>query len=438
MTSKKIISPACCVNHVTLLLLCWIIGFSPLFRAEAQSQKYPHAQFYVGTAEAVDVETARLRAYQNLVQQIQVFVSSTLRRTLTENNASVSDSSSATTITTSLLTLRDVEEEVDMQPGSMYRVRKYVARETVRKMFGERKQRILDHLHVAGDIFHPGREAYDVSSALKNLYAASLELTLYPDTIGSTFALFDERHYGISQAGITSAINAIAGAIKFDPVRLIDDDNIVWKYGVSLNGHPVSSLLVNFYDGMGQTDVDVSGGSTMLTFYFNKNDRREKNVTAYVEYRFEEELDPMLRIADSLQSGGVAHPSFIITVPACLQQASPDKISPIDPMPAPKTETVSAEAKTLPQPLRVLLDVKNDFNAIVHTLDELQRHHAVIAGSAKSFESLDGLYGLVVARGEDAILIHRQREHLTNIETGSDATMEQFAGKRIIWIEVLN
>lgn len=413
---------------VIIVLLLWAEASFPQMRAR------PASLYYTGSAEAADLETARLRAYQNLVQQIQVFVSSTLRRTLSERNASVTDSSSASTVAMSLVTLRDVEEESLRLDDGSYRVQKSVSRESVGKFFAARRARIMERIRAASGIFRNSDLPYDISAALKDLYAASLELALYPEAIDSSFTVFDARAFGISRAGIASAIDAIAAAIRFEPLRRIDDDYIVWKYRVQMNGHPVSALRMEFYDGIGQTDADIRQGEALLTFYFGKHDEAERTVRAYLEFRFEEELDASLRIADSLCGSPSSHPFVTLTVPASQSSSHEPNVM----LASTEKGAAAANDDPIPEALRALIGVRRDFDALIRMIDEMQKRHVIAAGSAHSFESLDGLYAVVVAKDRDAVFLHRRKETLINIETGAEAQLAEFAGGRIIWIEVLD
>jgi hypothetical protein len=80
--------------------------------ARAQGDEPSPREYYVGTSEDADLEHARSGALRNLVSQIQVFVSSSFRETLSERNEKLDQATLSTTIARSSIVLKDVGERI--------------------------------------------------------------------------------------------------------------------------------------------------------------------------------------------------------------------------------------------------------------------------------------------------------------------------------------
>ena len=255
---------------------------------------------YIGTAVHANLETARAIAYKNLVEQITVFVSSRGMSQQQEIGGVVSDSAAFTTLTSSSITLNDVREEVKSNTDGKYVVRKIATKESVAKCFAQRRQRIIDHLDAAVREMTTGENQMQVSAVVKNLYWAFLERILYPDTLNHSFKLISGKKYASSLSGIRDALQGAIQQIELIALQKIDDDNLVYQYAAMLQKRTVGDMHFNYYDGQGQTDARVQNGMVNCTFYYQKKNLTEKEVTAYVEYRFTEEMDPELAMADTM------------------------------------------------------------------------------------------------------------------------------------------
>lgn len=384
----------------------------------SQNKPLSDVEYYVGVSEGMDLAKVRSDAYHSLVQQIQVFVTSEIRTSKRESGQFSIDSTSLNTIARSSIILTDVGEIVENVNGELFRVKRFVSKESVKKMFELRRQRMLDFVRIADDEISSNNSAaaVNVGLTLKNYYWALLLAQITPDVTASSIS-----------AQLPNKIEAVARNIVFRAMKRIDDENVVWKYGVEYKGRRVSNLRYSFFDGMGQTDAEVTKGETKLTFYFPGRDDREREIDLTLEYRYEDEMDELVRLADSTLGGRSMPTTVVLMVPG-------EKGTEPAPLPRPPHEKVSI---LIPQALRPLLADHKNFEETKGILDKLVKEGKIITGRANDFETLDGLYALVVGREGVLALLQCVKGKYYNAQAETEVTLREFAGKRIVWIDLL-
>ncbi|MFZ1977881.1 MAG: hypothetical protein WAV76_07970, partial [Bacteroidota bacterium] len=269
---------------------------------------------YVGTAQGRDLQIVRESAFQNLAQQIQVFISSKSYRETREDNKALKDSLFSSTLAQSFMSLTDVRETIDKIDNDNFRVTKSVAKVSVQKMFDMRRKRILDYLNDAERILNEYKTKTVVSlqSVLDDYYQAYLLNLLYPDTI--TYS-FDSQAASVA-VGIPNRMSALARSLEFIPIKQIDDDYIVWQYSVRYNGKAVLDFHYSFFDGMGQSEGMVHNGEAQLTLYYSHKENKERQSQIQMEFPSPDELDNTLSMASKFLNTAVLQKTITIIVPA--------------------------------------------------------------------------------------------------------------------------
>ncbi|HLP15709.1 MAG TPA: LPP20 family lipoprotein [Bacteroidota bacterium] len=400
--------------------------------------------YYIGRGQDASIDVARARAYANMVEQIQVIVSSSLRTATSEKNSSMQNSADQTTLSFSSIMLRDVQEDVQQGQG-VVRVTKYVMRSTVRSIFEQRRRQILDELRAA-EAEADGTAGVDVQRMLGHYYAAWLATALYPDTLTYAF-----RFGGMSTvaAGIPMAMQRVCDRIRFIPDRKIDDEYTTWKYRVSWSERPVTHMRFTFHDGLGESEEEIRDGAVQATFLFA--DKRERRFPAAIEYHTSEFHDPLLAIADSIRSPFAPRMTVEVLLPGETRTAVADTVasgagratkiqqSLTDAGTVQDGRRDTAQKKTalaMPRALQVLDAKKNDLAFVKSEMIRLGKRGDLIAGKKDDFESLDGLYVIVLdEQGIRAMLLY-DRNTYTNIATGEPVQLPDYAGKRILWVKV--
>lgn len=413
------------MQSMILLVLASILSVSAL----SQEEKSRWNAFYEGTGIAKDLESARQAAYNDLIQKIEVFISSSTQRLVTEEQGHFRDKTVQQVVARSSIVLKDVQEDLTKQSDGLYRVVKHVTRESVRAAFKLRRQQIVEHLRMAeselGD-----RKGVNLGAALRHYYWAQLLSKIYPDTLSYTFTAGDafiNKTYSSMTAVLPRVLETVLRDIKWSPVRRIDDEAVVWIYAVRYQDRPAFHLRFSYFDGVGQTDGEVRNGETKLTFYFPKQGAADKEVLLNVDFRYEEEMDEMLRLADSLGGSSTIRATVTVELPGIKEPVAKTPVKP----------QVTPPAVGIPEPVVLLLAQRDGFEKAMGTLNSLVRQRRVVAGSSKDFESLEGLYAVVMGN-EGVLAVLRSREkRLHNLETDTEADMKQYAGKRIVWVEVL-
>lgn len=373
---------------------------------------------YIGTAVHSDIETARAQAYKNMIEQINVFISASSDIQTKETNAGISANAAFRTITMSSISLTDVREDVTKDDEGNYVVKKIVSKESVRKYYEQRRERIIQYLKAASKELDINNTDVRMGVVLKNLYKALLERALYPETLDYTFTLYSSKQFTATIPGIQDALRYTVEQIDFSPIRKIEDDNIVYQYSVTAFNKSVNDLQFNYYDGQGQTDADVINGKTKCTFYYQKRDYPEKGITAYIEYRFSDELSQELAMADGMLSGLQINNGIQFILPG-------------------KNGIVSTTNSPLPPQITELIATSNNFEELTKVLKNLQKRSKIIIGAESDFGSLEGLYGLIPSRNGIEVLFKVEKGKCIDVRTGKEITLDTFAGKPLTYIEVL-
>ncbi len=390
--------------------MCCIVFF--LSSTVAQPHQDVTNKYYVGRGEDASLDVARERARTNLIEQIQVLVTSSLHTIKSENGSTLQNSAVQSTYSYSSIMLRDVQEKVEHEQG-VYRVTKLVTRSVVQSIFDQRRRQTIDYL-TAAEAEGDGTTAVDLQRMLNNYYKAWLMAGLYPDTISYSF-----RFGGVSgvTAGIPRAMQLVCDNIVFSPSRKVDDEYTTWKYSVMWSGRPLKNLRYTFYDGRGDNEETVKNGSAQATFFFT--DKRERLFPVAIQYRETDLQDALLAIADSMRAPFAPKMTIQVLLPG-------EKIKVID----------TVRAIPLPKTLQPLMERHTDLAFFKSEIDRLSKYGDIVAGNKNKFDKLDGLYVIVLdAEGIKSILLY-DKGNYTNTATGSMIHLPDYAGKKILWVKV--
>ncbi len=372
---------------------------------------------YTATAVHKKLDEARSSALNALIQQIQVVVTSNSERRQSEINDLYSDDMLLSTAARSTMSLTDVLETVETLPDKSFRVTKTVPKTSVLKMFNDRRKKIIDHLQEAQSIAFPISLSASVPlhSSLINYFQAYLLTILYPDTL--SFGLGKTSGMTSVMVGIPNTIDQIASAIKFIPVKMIDDEFIVWKYRVEYNGRPVQSLRYSYYDGMGQGEGDVQDGETMITLFYPKKELKERTLSVNLEYLNESEMDDVLRM-------GYASKAV-------------SRLLKMIPVKVPGSAVLPPEPVKPPEQLSMFASKSTRADHIKTELERLSRKGFIVTGKASDFETLHGLYCLVIDRSGVQAFMKNDHNKYYDYISGASKELKEYSGMRIIWIELL-
>jgi hypothetical protein len=400
-------------------------------------------KFYVGSAMGDDLQKVRADALENMMQKIQMFVQSEFKRQREETTTAYSDSTVARVIARSSMKLSEVSEDVTNPKPGLYRVTKYVAKTTVDQMFEMRRQKILEHLDIAGTELGKAKAggSVNLTSLLDNYYKAFLLLfTLRDhDTLSYVFHLDEAPYVRISKdlkAGIPYVLDNVISGIHVHPMKHIDDAYTVWKCTVDFKGAPVTNMQYSFYDGAGNSYGDVRNGETLMTFFFPTRENRERDIDVKIEYRNEENEDELLDIAKTLSAKEKLAEVVTFKLPA---DESTVPIKKIEPKKAEPDKAVVATTQTanVPSSIRELIAVQESWNKTKPVLMELNRRKHIIVGRKEDFESTEGLFVLTVDQNGAVTLLQCSKDNLSDLLTKKDFSLHDFEGRPIYWIEVL-
>jgi len=400
-------------------------------------------KFYVGSAMGDDLQKVRTDALENMMQKIQMFVQSEFKRQREETTTAYSDSTVARVIARSSMKLSEVSEDVTNPKPGLFRVTKYVSKTIVDQMFEMRRQKILEHLDIAGTelVKVKAGSSVNLAAVLDNYYKAFLLLfTLRErDTLSYAFHLDEAPYVRISKdlkAGIPYVLENVINGIHVRPVKHIEDAITVWKCTVDFNGVPITNMQYSFYDGAGNTYGDIRNGETLMTFFFPSKENRERDIDIKIEYRNEENEDELLDIAKTLSAKEKLAEVVTFKLPAD-EVTVPIKI--IEPKKAEPDKAVVATTQTanVPSSIRELIAVQESWNKTKPVLMELNRRNHIIVGRKEDFESTEGLFVLTVDQNGAVTLLQYSKNKLSDLLTKKEYSLHDFEGRPIYWIEVL-
>ena len=142
-----------------------------------------------------------------------------------------------------------------------------------------------------------------------------------------------------------------------------------------------------------------------------------------VEYAYADEMDELLQFAHQSRGNTTIANTLLFT----LQGEKPQHT-----LPPPRD---SVQTTTLPAPIAALLSVKENVENVLNTLQKLVKENKIIAGSAKDFETTDGLYGCIVGKEGIIALIKAEKQQYFDAESGNAVQLKTYAGKRIICLK---
>lgn len=390
---------------------------------------------YIGVAQGKDLQAVKNAAFQNLAQQIQVLISSKSSREIREENKILKDSLVSLTLTQSFVNLTDVTEKVVKIDDENFKVTKSVSKANVQKMFAMRRKQILEYLGEVDRLFQEGDTTSSITlrSILDNYYQAYLLNAIYPDTL---------TYYFTTQAtslavGIPNKISEIVHAIECIPEKQIDDEYTVWKYRVRYKGKDISSFHYSYFDGMGQTDGMVEHGETMMTLYYSSKEKKERQVQVQIEFPLAEELDNTVSAAQKFVNTSELQKMMTITVPGETTASHPVPEEKLAPPPVPEEKPIQPPGQKLPKELNGLTKIPLDFENTINELKRLVRAGIIVQGRASDFESLKGLYSVVVDKTGLAALLHNVDNKYYDFISGRIVVLKDYAGMRIVWFEFL-
>ena len=370
---------------------------------------------YIGSAIGKDLESARNSALNNLVQQIQVFVVSKSATEKSESKNFLKDSTFINTVAQSFMNLNDVKESVETKDDGYYLVTKTVSQASVQKMFKERKKQIFDYLSEAERILTEQNAVSFVAlqPALDNYFQAYLLSLIYPETVSH---VFNNRTTTVS-VGIPNALGEISRSIEFVAVKQIEDEYIVWKYRVNYKGKEVSHLRYSYFDGMGQTDGEVTNGETQMTLYYPSKEKKGRIVQVQIEFLPEDELDNTLGMAKKFLNTSILQKTFSVAIPG-------DRI-------------IVQKVVKIPDALQELVKAQSSFENVLDELKKLVGKGEIVQGRASDFETLNGLYCVVVDKPGLVALLRNDDSKYFDFISQKEVQLKDFIGKRIMWFELL-
>ena len=233
-------------------LLFSITSFSQRITFE-EIQSKPDIYLY-GVGEGINQNKADADAFDDLISQIQVNVSSEFSTQLEENingeNMSIEEKTSSIVRTYSSATLSQAERIIISEDP--IKVCRYIKRSSIREIFEARKNKVLDFIEIA----EKAEKEYRIADALKYNYWALVMLKSLPSSrdIKVMDEDGDEDLLGVE---LPRRINRILDNISMATTEKESsaDKNLALTIEARYKGVPVSNLDFTYWDGIGRSDL---------------------------------------------------------------------------------------------------------------------------------------------------------------------------------------
>ena len=420
-----------------LILQTTILAFSISVLAPAKcsaQEMIPFGDYYKYSAENADLTKAQSDALSGLVQQVQSFVTTVLRQDKSEVVCIFLDCTVSSVIAVSSVKLKNVQEKVEKTQNGLYNVTKYISKASVQEMFDQRKVRILELLDVAQtELLNCKRVgSINLEIVFKDLYWAYLLASIHPSQI--TYTLKDEsgevfRNSSDVLEGIRYFFETISSKIRALQLNRIEESNLVWKCRFEYAGIPISALNFSFYDGVGQTDGKVKNGQSIMTFFFPEKDKKEREVDLAIEFKAQDEMDEFLLFAEEMTRSKFSTKDIILWLGSegIKQELPAKKMTKVD----------MIKGNGIPKPIQEVLSKSTSLKTVLDELRSMVKKRRIIVGRREDFESLEGMFGLVLDDTGAVALIIEQKGNWMDLIHSKTVETKELAGKKITWIEVL-
>gem|GEM_PF-1236083 len=424
-------------SRVILKIFIILASFSFIAHVKCSAQEMkPFPEYYTYSAENVDLSKAQSDALTGLVQQVQSFVKTVLKHDKSEVGGTFRDSTTSSIIAISSVKLQDVQEKVEKTPDGLYKVTKSISKSAVREMFDQRKVRILELLDVVQTELSNCKRVGSINLEIvfKDLYWAYLLASIHPYQI--TYTLKDESGEVLRNStdileGIRYLFETISSKVRVVQVTRIAETNLVWKCRFECGGIPVSALNFSFYDGVGQTDGKVKNGHSIMTFFFPEKEKKEREVDLAIEYKAQDEMDELLNLAEEVTQAKFSSKSIALSYGADgKKQETQEKNKE-------GTDQDTTKGNRIPKAIEEVIAQGSSLKTTLDALRTMVKKKRIIVGRREDFESLEGMYGLVLDEtGTVALIIEEKGKWMDLIHSKTVETKE-LVGKKITWVDVL-
>lgn len=284
-------------------------------------------EYYFGHGYADSYDDAVTQSKSHLVNDISTYVSSQTFGTISNSGVSMEERISTYS---NMVQLREVTTIlVDETP--MYHTFSYITKETVYRMYEERKSSAFDYLEEG----LKAERKLHISDALQNYYWSLLIIRTLPDADNVSWTDGD----GVNQKllpWLNKRIRSIVDDVKFEIKGVTGDD--AWHrldVAVSYHDRPVVNCDYRYWTGLGYSQMVRAKNGHGVAEFKEVPDK----ITFYVEYVFENEaqnIDPVLR--DIMQK--TCKPSFknSHTVAVDKHYKTPDNNVEVHPAPEKQSE----------------------------------------------------------------------------------------------------
>ena len=267
----------------TLLLLSLTLISTFTFSQSMSDIKADSKTYIWGEGKGMTLNKADKSALSALISQISTHVESSSSLEKNEQSDMYSEDFKSVVNTYSKATLNNTERMVITNEPDAY-VFRYIKRSEIKKVFEQRKNKILEFVSSACK----AQKNLQIADALRYYYWSIVLLKSHPYR-GEIYYTNDMNEKNLLITWLPSAINNVFADVSFSVSNIEEEENVKTVIlDITYKNQPVSNFDYTFWDGKNWSNItSAKDGKGFMEFYGASADA--KNVKIKAEYIFEGE-----------------------------------------------------------------------------------------------------------------------------------------------------
>ena len=166
-----------------------------------------------------------------------------------------------------------------------------------------------------------------------------------------------------------------------------------------------------------------------MTFFFPERSKKEREIDLAVEFKALDEMDDLLKFAEEMTQSKFSSKTIVLVLGSEENMQS---------MPEKKKEFAGidkSKIKGIPKSIQEVLSQNTSLKNVLDALRTMVKKKRIIIGRREDFESLDGMYGLVLDDNGITALIVEQKGNWADLLHSRTVETKELVGRKITWIE---
>lgn len=270
------------MNIVNIIVV--LLSFSlNIFSQTVDEIKNDKQKYLWGEGKGVSIGSADKEALKSLISQISVQVESSAEYEKTEENGKYNDSFNSVVNTYSKATLNNTERIIISNEPDAY-VFRYIKKSEIRKVFNQRKNKILEFVESA----QKAKANLQIADALRYYYWSMLLLKSHPYA-GEIYFTDEDNTEHLLKPWLSVLMNDVFSNIHFSVNKVETKENFkLVILDIYYKNKPISNFDYSYWDGKDWSSItSAKDGKGIMEF--GGVSKAIENVKIKAEYLFEGE-----------------------------------------------------------------------------------------------------------------------------------------------------